>query len=133
MFSVGQKNDVKKHWLEWTIHTNLKLWFDLWANFLLERGLAREPTEEESFQGIETVPFENQDCHTLNLDETDLSLASTNGKGHGRKAKGQVNIASPAGHTQKNKSSDRCTTVTGLNAAGEPLPAHVQFESSAKN
>ena len=128
-YSVQQKNNMEKRRVEWTTYSNLKLWFDMWKGFLLQQGFAHLPMNGES---EEVVFFEDQERRIINLDETDLSLDRTDGKGYGRKPTVKVAKDTPTGNEVKNKSNDRCTLVTGSNAAGEALPPHVQCKSAAK-
>ena len=61
-----------------------------------------------------------------------MSLDRTDAKGFGRKHTTKSNKNLPAGKEVKNKSSDRCTLMTGSTAAGDTLPPHMQFKSVAQ-
>ena len=98
----------------------------------MDRGFARLAAEQEAQEGIDIVIFEGQDQCTVNLDETDLSLDHTDGKGYGHKPTAKKDKSLPTGNKIGSKSSDRCTLVTGSNAAGKALPPRVQFKSNAQ-
>ena len=126
---VEHKNNVEKWHVEWTTCGNLKLWFDVWKDFLLQHGFACLPLEGES---QEVVFFEDQDQHIINLDKTDLSLDWTDCKECSRKPTVCVAKDVPKGNEVKNKSNDGCTLALGSTAAGEALSPHMQFKLLAK-
>lgn len=133
LFVVDQKNNVKKRRMEWTTYSNIALWFDIWEEFLIEKGFGRKAVDGDNIEENGSVVFfDGQKRRIINIDETDLSLDRTDGKGGGRQAVVRVDPLLPNGAERKNKSSDHCTMLTGSNAAGEPIPPHAQFKSTAQ-
>lgn len=144
LFMIDQKNNMEKRRVEWTTYHNLSVWFDLWKEFLIEKGFGRatriDDIDDDSVDGTsrskgkgEIVFFDGQLSRIINIDETDLSLDCTDGKGGGRPAAVRGDPLLPQGADKKNKSSDRCTMLTGSTAAGEAIPPYAHFKSSAKS
>ena len=80
--TVKHKNDMEKEELSGPPAVTSGFGFDMWKNFLIERGFAHLPEEggEE-----EAIFFELQERRIINFDETDLSLDRADGKGCGWK------------------------------------------------
>lgn len=131
-YTIDKHNVQEKRRAEWTTYQNLNVWFDMWRDFVVDKGFARLATDDEKNGGLDVVFHNGQDRRVINIDETDLSLDRTDGKATGRRPAVRNDRTLPTGNEVKNKSSDRATLLTGSNAAGEPIPPHVQFKSSAQ-
>ncbi len=110
----------------WTTYQNCDLWFDSWEVFVVEYGFATIS------QTGEIMFAENMMKRTLNLDETCLSLNKSNGN-HGRCLTVMFyNICFPQLKKATSKLALRMTMISTSTAAGEPLPPHFQFQTSAQ-
>eukprot|EP00536_Pseudo-nitzschia_multiseries_P016225 jgi/Psemu1/45378/gm1.45378_g len=119
----------------WTTSNNINTWFETVKEILVVYGFARLVTEEEIRNGHEgeLVFFPGQLNCILNVDETALTLdgTSTNAGGRSITEYGPSNRILPRGCTRAQKSSWTCTVVAGSTAAGDPIPFHFQWKSSA--
>jgi hypothetical protein len=110
----------------WTTYKNLSLWFDNWERNLVELGFAYyDPITNKV-----CIP-EEQLINILNFDETCMSM---DGSTQNRGVRPEVILYDPrfpqVGKVTS-KSSLTSTMITGSNAAGDPIPPHLQFQSTA--
>ena len=124
---VGKCKSVEDRRVWWTTYKNLCLWFDNWEHDLVELGFAhRDPQPQQV-----CIP-EDQLRNILNFDETCLSLnGSTTNRG-GRPEAIIYNPRFPQLRKPTTKSALTTTMITGSNAAGDPIPPHLQFQTKAK-
>ena len=112
--------------IRWTTYQNLDLWFDSWEVFVVEYGFATINSNNE-------LHFEEKmKQRILNLDETCLSLDGSNGNCGGRPTVTYYDVRFPQLGKATSKSALTTTMISGSTAAGEPLPPHFQFQTSAQ-
>ena len=125
---AGKSKNVEDRRIWWTTYKNLCLWFDNWEHDLIKLGFAhRDP-----ITGQVCIP-EDQLRNILNFDETCLSLdgSTTN---RGRRPEAVVyNPRFPQLGKATTKSALTTTMITGSNAAGDPIPPHLQYQTKAKS
>ena len=56
---TSNDNRIEQQRLEWTTHTNINIWFKTLKLFLIEKGFAREKTDQDDCEG-EVIYFEGQ-------------------------------------------------------------------------
>jgi len=112
--------------IRWTTYQNLTLWFDSWEAFLIDYGLAT------TSQTGELIIEETMKKRILNLDETCLSLDGSNGNQGGCPTVAYLNVRFPQLGKATSKSALTTTMISGSTTAGEPLPPHFQFQTSAQ-
>jgi hypothetical protein len=120
-------NNVEDRRVQWTTHKNLKLWFENWGKDLVELGFAH--LDEH---GDVIIP-EDQLHRIMNFDETCLSHDGSNGARGGRPEVFLYDPRLPLPGKRTSKCSSTTTMITGSTAAGEALPPHFQFQTSAKS
>jgi len=131
-FEVNSQNFQEARRLQWTMHANLKGWFEQFKSTLIDLGFAREKTADDVEAEGAVVFFPNQKRRMLNLDETDGTLDNTSGKWGGWKPMVFCAPDAGGGGTQANKSSHSPTVICGSNTKVEALPVHFQLKTSAK-
>ncbi len=132
LFDAGKANVMEQRRVEWTTHFNLNLWFDTWKTTLIDLGFAREKTLEDVEVEGELVFLPGQKERIINVDETDGTLDDTSGQAGGRPPVVFTAPDVPSGSTSVNKCSYKTTLIFGSTAAGEPIPLHFQFKTTAK-
>ena len=120
-------NNVEDRRVQWTTHKNLKLWFENWGKDLVELGFAHHDKH-----GKVIIP-DDQLHRILNFDETCLSHDGSNGARGGRPEVFIYDPRLPLPGKRTSKCSSTTTMITGSTAAGEALPPHFQFQTSAKS
>ena len=120
------QNPIEDRRRRWTTYANLKLWFDVWEDSLLEFGFA---VKEDGKLYIS----EESLARIINLDESCLSLDGSDGKRGGRPTISFHNPCLPDLGKCASKSSVTATFIGGSNAKGEALPPHIQLSTSAKS
>ncbi len=104
----------------------MDLWFDCWEVFVVDYGFATINSSNE-------LHFEEKmKRRILNLDETCLSLDGSNGNHGGRPTVTYYDVHFPQLGKAMSKSALTTTMITRSTAAGEPLPPHFQFQTSAQ-
>ena len=81
----------------------------------------------------ELVIEEQMKKRILNMDETCLSLDGSNGNRGGRPTVTYYDVRFPQLGKATSKSALTTTMISGSTAAGEPLPPHFQFQTSAQS
>jgi hypothetical protein len=112
--------------IRWTTYQNLALWFYSWEAFLIHYGFAIISKTGE------LIIEETTKNRFLNLDETCLSLDGSNGNRGGRPTVTYFDVRFPQLGKVTSKSALTTTMISGSTAAGEPLPPHFQFQTSAQ-
>ena len=113
--------------LIWCTPGNLQDCFDEWEGFVITNGFA---TRNETGDVIFT---EDQKRRIINIDETNLSLDGSDG-GRGGRPSYSISIKGcQRPGTGQNKSGLSSSLMCGSNAAGEPMPLHIMFSSSASH
>ncbi len=103
------------------------LWFENWGKDLVELGFAHHGKHGE-------VIIPNDQLHRiLNFDETCLSHDGSNGARGGCPEVFIYNPRLPFPGKRTSKCTSTTTMITGSTAAGEALPPHFQFQTSAKS
>ena len=120
-------NDVEQRRILWTSYKNLKLWFENWERELEELGFT-----DRDDDGVHYIP-EEQLGNIINLDETCLSLDGSKGNRGGRPEVIFFNPKFPQLGRGTSKTSLTTTMICGSTAAGEALPPHFQFQTSAQS
>ena len=124
---AAKVTNVEDRRVQWTTHKNLKLWFENWGKDLVELGFAH--LDEH---GDVIIP-DDQLHRILNFDETCLSHDGSNGARGGRPEVFIYDPRLPLPGKRTSKCSSTTTMITGSTAAGEALPPHFQFQTSAKS
>jgi hypothetical protein len=102
----------------WTTNTNLNDWYNSWEKFLVTYGFAAENINEDGTKEI--IFTDDQKCHIINVDETNLSLDGSDGGRGGRPACTiTVKLCNRPG-TAQNKTNISSSLMCGSNAAGWP-------------
>ena len=128
--AVNLKAAKVKNWedshIRWTTYKNLSLWFDNWEYDLVELGFAYyNPITNKV-----CIPKE-QLINILNFDETCMSLDRST-QNHGSQPELILcDPRFPQVGKAASKSSLTSTMITNSNAAGDPIPPHLQFQSKA--
>ena len=112
--------------IRWMTYQNLDLWFDSWEVFLVDYGFTTINTNGELVFDIEMMK------QILNLDEECMLLDGGNGNQGGRPTVTYYDVRFPQLRKATSKSELTPTMIGGSNAAGEPIPPHFQFQTSAK-
>ena len=112
--------------IRWMTYQNLDLWFDSWEVFLVDYGFTTINTNGELVFDIEMMK------QILNLDEECMLLDGGNGNQGGRPTVTYYDVRFPQLRKATSKSELTTTMIGGSNAAGEPIPPHFQFQTSAK-
>ncbi len=112
--------------IRWTTYQNLDLWFDSWEVFVVEYGFA---TINENG---ELIFDEELKKRIANLDKTCLSLDGNNGNRGGPPTVTYYDVRFPQLGKATSKSVLMTTMISGSPAAGEPLPPHFQFQTTAQ-
>ncbi len=118
--------NVEERRILWTTYRNLKSWFDNWCRDLVELGFAHK---DESGEII--IP-DDQLARIVNIDETCLVL---DGSKAGRGGCPEVyfyDASLPELGRAAAKSSLSTTMIGGSTAAGEAIPPHFQFSTTAQ-
>ena len=125
-FSASAQENIEDRRHRWTTFANLKLWFDVWEMNLIKLGFAKKNKDGE----IEISASQLQ--RIINLDETCLSLDGNQGRRGGRPSVSFFDPNIPQTGKTVSKSSVTYTLICGSSAAGEALPPHFQFSTTAK-
>ena len=120
------QQSIEDRRLRWTTHANLKLWFDTWEKDIVELGFA------EWGESGKSIISNRQLSRIINLDESCLSLDGNQGRRGGRPSAILYDPKLPQTGKTVSKSSVTYTFIGGSNAAGEALPPHFQFSTTAK-
>jgi hypothetical protein len=104
----------------------LDLWFNSWEVFLVNYGFATVNTNGELLFDIEMMK------QILNLDQTCMSLDGGNGNRGGRPTVTYYALRFPQLGKATSKSALTTTMIGGRYDAGEPIPPHFQFQTSAQ-
>ena len=112
--------------IRWTTFQNIDLWFDGWQNFLVAHGFG---TIDENG---ELVLEDFAASRIINMDETCISLDGSNGNRGGRPSVTFYDKRFPQLGKATSKTALTTTMISGSSAAGEPLPPHFQFQTSAQ-
>ena len=126
--TVAKMSNQEARRIQWTWAKFLNMWFDTWENNLVALSFA---TREDGAKGI-TIPLD-QIVRILNFDETGLSLDGSGTAAGGRPKAVFYNPNLPLVGKATSKESACMTMITGSNAAGEPIPPHFQFQTSAQS
>ena len=130
LFAIDRVNVQELRRLQWTLHSNLAVWFDTWKQTLIHLEFARETLPGDKCEG-ELFFFEGQLRRIVNLEETDGSMDNTNGLRGGRKPMTFYAHDISGGGNMANKTSYSSTIICGSNVAGEALPPHFQLKTLA--
>ena len=122
----SKSNKAEHRRILWTTYNNIKIWFDNWETDLLELGFA-----EKDEKGDVYIPKEQLE-RILNMDETCLSMDGSDGSRGGRPVAIFYDPNLPRVGIATSKSAKTTTMITGSTAAGEALPPHFQFQTSAQ-
>ncbi len=125
-FKAKVSNPQEERRQRWTTFANINQWHDNWEAFLVEFGFG---TRNED--GTVHVRDEQKSC-ILNLDESALSMDGSTQKKGGRPTVTFYDGSLPVHGLQTSKISQSTTLITGSTAAGEVLPPHFQFSTTAK-
>mmetsp|Transcript_34998 Transcript_34998/g.75824 ORF Transcript_34998/g.75824 Transcript_34998/m.75824 type:complete len:384 (+) Transcript_34998:1894-3045(+) len=119
----------------WTSDTNLNVWFDSFKSFCCDMGFAKdEPETGPDGTVVSEITFlPDQKHRIINLDESRITTDGTAGSPGGRPAHCLAVKNIPSTGTAVNKSGDGGTIICGSNAAGEPMPPHIQFSTDASS
>ncbi len=121
-------NSTEDRHIWWTNYKNLSLWFKNWEKDLVELGF----TYHDPIMSQVCVPKE-QLRNILNFDETCLSLdGSTRNRGGQPEAVVYNSRFAQVGKATT-KSLLTTTMIAGSNAAGDPIPPHLQYQTKAKS
>ena len=123
----AKHNNCEDRRIQWTTYKNLRMWFDNWGKDLVELGFVHHDAE-----GNVIIP-PNQLSRILNFDETCLSHDGSQGSRGGRPEVYLFDPRLPQPGNGTSKTSSMTTMITGSTAAGEALPPHFQFQTSAKS
>ena len=126
--NAGKCKTVEDRRTRWTTYKNLCLWFDNWEHDLIELGFAyRDPITEQL-----CIP-EDQLRNILNFDETCLLMDGSTTDHGGRPEVVLYNPRFPQLRRAVTKSGLSTTMITDSNAAGDPIPPHLQYQTKAKS
>eukprot|EP00804_Cyclotella_cryptica_P024959 CCRYP_015507-RC/>CCRYP_015507-RC protein AED:0.06 eAED:0.04 QI:0/0/0/1/0/0/2/0/553 len=123
----GRSNNVEERRVCWTTYFNIKSWFDNWERDLLELGFA-----DVDVNGKTVIPRE-QLAKIVNIDETCLVLDGSKCNRGGRPEITCYSPNLPNLGKATIKTSMSTTMITGSTAAGEPMPPHFQFSTTAQS
>ncbi len=123
----GRSNNVEERRVRWTTYFNIKSWFDNWERDLLELGFAEVDSE-----GKTVIPMEQLE-KIINIDETCLILDGSKCNRGGRPEITFYTPNLPNLGRATIKTSAATTMITGSTAAGEPIPPHFQFSTTAQS
>ena len=112
--------------IRWTTFQKLDLWFDSWELFFVDYGFATINTNGELLFHIEMMK------QILNLDETCMSLDGGNDNQGGRPTVTYYDVRFPQLGKATSKSALTTIMIGGSNAAGKPIPPHLQFQTLAQ-
>ena len=124
---AAEMNNVEERRILWTMYHNLMVWFENWKHILEDLGFAERDSSGELYIPQEQLP------RILNVDESCLSLDGSQGNRGGRPEVIFFNPRFPQCGKGTSKSSLTTTFITGSNAAGEAIPPHFQFQTSAQS
>jgi hypothetical protein len=114
----------------WTTYTNLNDCYDSWEKLLVTFGFAAETIHDSSTKEI--IFTDDEKCHIINVDETNLSLDGLDGScGDHPACTITVKLCNQPGMAQ-NKTNMSSSLMCGSNAAGEAMPLHIMFSSDTK-
>jgi len=118
-------NSVEQRRILWTTYKNLKMWFENWEHDLEDLGFTLREGDKHY------IP-DDQMHRIVNLDETCLSLDGSKGNRGGRPEVTFFHPMFPQLGKGSSKSSLTTTMIGGSTAAGEALPPHFQFQTTAQ-
>ena len=124
-FNATVKDNVEDRRRRWTKFVNLKLWFDVWENALLELWVAYKVV------GRLIIPKEKI-CTITNLDESCLLFDVNEGRWGGRPDVTYSDPRLPILGKCASKSNVTATFIGGISASGESPPPHLQFITTTK-
>jgi len=115
--------------IQWTRHKYISMWFENWENQLVALGFA---TREHD--GSKTITISDEQlARILNFDETALTLDGSGPGGVGGRPKAIFyNPHLPLVGKATSKEGATTTMITGSSAAGEAIPPHFQFSTTAQ-
>ena len=99
---------------------------------MIELGFACEKTAVDVEVQGELVFLPGQKERIINVDKTDGTLDDTTGSTGGRPPMVFTAPDVAGGTTSVNKCGYKTTIICGSTVAGEPIPPHFQFKSTAK-
>jgi hypothetical protein len=117
---------VKERCVGWTTYANLYAWFNNFRAFLIEFDFASIGDD-----GAELTFTEAQLRRIMNVDKTEVSLDASNTRAGGRPAMSFHDPHFPLTSRSTAKLLLACTGIFGSSAAGECVPPHFQFPTSA--
>ena len=123
-FNFEVATPMEERRTKWTTSKYLSLWFNKWEQRLGEVGFG------SMIDGKFVIP-NDQLQQIMNIDETALSLVSSNGRCGGRPTAEFSDPNLPTAHRRTSKSAITVTMITGSSAAGEAIAPHFQFPSKA--
>ena len=127
---VGKPNRVEQRRNKWSTYANINLWFSSFKCWLIEMGFALDKPDGNSEI---TWVSPDQGRRICNIDETKITLDSTDPGVGGRPAAGLFHGRVANAPTQgAHKSSYAATMIGGAFASGEKFPEHFQLPSDAK-
>ncbi len=112
----------------WTKAKFLVMWFNTWEANLIQLGFGKKSDVDGGFE----IP-DDQLVRILNFDETCCSTDGSGDAAGGRPEAVFYNPNLPFVGRATSKSSSTTTMITGSNAAGEAIPPHFQFMTSAQS
>lgn len=118
----------------WTTSMNLNQWYDMWKEFLVEKGFASdEPVKDpETGKVISEVRFApDQINRIINLDENLVDLDGTSGAAGGRPPSVLIVQGVSRTGTAASKSSCSTTFIMSVTAGGDVGPPHIQYSTEA--
>ena len=122
--NAEKMNCAEDRRIHWTTFQNLDLWFG-WEMFVVEYGFVTINSDGSLY-----FP-DKMKARIINMDETCLSLDGSNSNRGGRPTVTYYNVRFPQLGKATSKSALSTTMISGSSAAGEAIPPHFQFQTSA--
>ena len=114
----------------WTTYKNLDMWFENWTKDLVQLGFATYVNPDDPNDSTIHITDE-QMTRIINFDETCCSLDGGSGTRGGRPVATFYNPNLPQLGIGTSKTALTTTLITGSSAAGEAIPPHFQFSTTA--
>ena len=125
-FEASLDVNVEEHRLQWTTFANLSLWLLSWDRTIIGKGFGHRDDE-----GNVIIP-PDQLRQIFNVDESAISLdGSSESQAGGLPTITFHDKNIPKYGKPTTKSSTKIIFIGGINAAGEPIPAHFQLPTGA--
>ena len=122
--NAEKMNCAEDRRIHWTTFQNLDLWFG-WEMFVVEYGFVTINSDGSLY-----FP-DKMKARIINMDETCLSLDGSNSNRGGRPTVTYYDVRFSQLGKATSKSALSTTMISGSSAAGEAIPPHFQFQTSA--